>query len=128
MFIGYWPPEAMRDKFVERPDGKWLLTGDHGVCDTQGRIRFLWRNDDVIGSAGYRIGPAEIEDCLITHQAARVAGIVSKADQLRGAIMAAYVVLKDGHTPSDALADDIAGFVKSRFAAQKYRRVVRLMP
>lgn len=128
MFIGYWNnPEATREKFVEGPDGKWLLTGDQGVRDAQGRIRFLGRNDDVIGSAGYRIGPAEVEDCLLAHQAVRLAGVVAKPDHLRGTVVAAYVVLKDGYTASDALANDIATFVKSRLAAHEYPRAVRFI-
>ena len=128
MFLGYWNnPEATREKFVDGPRGKWLLTGDRGLRDGQGRLRFLGRDDDVIGSAGYRIGPAEIEDCLIAHPAVRLAGAVGKPDPLRGAVVAAYVVLKDGFQPSDALAADIAGFVKSRLAAHEYPRVVRFI-
>ncbi|MGY4425997.1 acyl-coenzyme A synthetase/AMP-(fatty) acid ligase [Bradyrhizobium sp. JR6.1] len=128
MFIGYWNnPDATCEKFVDGPDGKWLLTGDLGVRDAEGRLRFVGRNDDVIGSAGYRIGPAEVEDCLLAHQAVRLAGVVAKPDSLRGAVVAAYVVLKDGYTGSDALADDIAGFVKSRLAAHEYPRVVRFI-
>ncbi|TKV80147.1 AMP-dependent synthetase [Bradyrhizobium elkanii] len=128
MFIGYWQnPEATREKFVEGPDGKWLLTGDQASRDAEGRLRFVGRNDDVIGSAGYRIGPAEIEDCLLVHQAVRLAGVVAKPDPLRGAVVAAYVVLKDGYVGSDALADDIASFVKSRLAAHEYPRVVRFI-
>ncbi|MBB4363069.1 acetyl-CoA synthetase [Bradyrhizobium sp. CIR18] len=128
MFLGYWQNfEATREKFVEGPDGNWLLTGDQGVRDAEGRLRFVGRNDDVIGSAGYRIGPAEVEDCLLAHQAVRIAGVVAKPDPLRGAVVAAYVVLKDGYVGSDALADDIASFVKSRLAAHEYPRVVRFI-
>ncbi|MGY2811934.1 AMP-binding protein [Bradyrhizobium sp. USDA 4506] len=128
MFLGYWQnPEATREKFVEGPGGKWLLTGDLGVRDAEGRLHFVGRNDDVIGSAGYRIGPAEVEDCLLAHQAVRLAGVVARPDPLRGAVVAAYVVLKDGYVGSDALADDIANFVKSRLAAHEYPRVVRFI-
>ncbi|NYG45284.1 acetyl-CoA synthetase [Bradyrhizobium sp. IAR9] len=128
MFLGYWQNfEATREKFVEGPDGNWLLTGDQGVRDAEGRLRFVGRNDDVIGSAGYRIGPAEVEDCLLAHQAVRIAGVVAKPDPLRGGVVAAYVVLKDGYVGSDALADDIASFVKSRLAAHEYPRVVRFI-
>ncbi|MCC8968891.1 AMP-binding protein [Bradyrhizobium brasilense] len=128
MFLGYWQnPEATREKFVEGPDGKWLLTGDLGIRDAEGRLHFVGRNDDVIGSAGYRIGPAEVEDCLLAHQAVRLAGVVARPDPLRGAVVAAYVVLKDGYVGSDALADDIAQFVKSRLSAHEYPRVVRFI-
>lgn len=128
MFIGYWNnADATREKFVEGPDGKWLLTGDRGIRDRKGRLRFLGRDDDVIGSAGYRIGPAEIEDCLLAHRAVRLAGVVGKPDALRGTIVAAYVVLKDGYAPSDALAEEVANYVKSRLAAHEYPRVVRFI-
>ncbi|WFU31503.1 AMP-binding protein [Bradyrhizobium brasilense] len=128
MFIGYWQnPAATREKFIEGPDGKWLLTGDLGVRDAGGRLRFVGRADDVIGSAGYRIGPAEVEDCLLAHEAVRLAGVVARPDPLRGAVVAAYVVLKHGYVGSDALADDIANFVKSRLAAHEYPRVVRFI-
>lgn len=128
MFIGYWNnPDATRAKFVEGPGGKWLLTGDRGVRDVQGRLRFLGRDDDVIGSAGYRIGPAEVEDCLLAHPAVRLAGVVGKPDRLRGSVVAAYIVLKDGFSPSGLLADEIAGFVKARLAAHEYPRVVRFI-
>lgn len=128
MFIEYWKnPEATAQKFVEGPKGRWLLTGDRGVRDFEGRLRFVGRDDDVIGSAGYRIGPAEIEDCLLGHNAVRLAGVVGKPDEIRGAVVAAYVVLREGFTPSGALAEDIAGYVKARLAAHEYPRVVRFI-
>ncbi|MFC4351897.1 AMP-binding protein [Fodinicurvata halophila] len=128
MFLGYWNnPEATREKFVEGPRGKWLLTGDRGIRDAHGRIRFVGRHDDVISSAGYRIGPSEVEDCLLAHEAVRLAGVVGKPDPLRGSVVAAYVVLKDGFDPSETLAEDIAQFVKSRLAAHEYPRVVRFI-
>lgn len=128
MFLGYWNnPEATRKKFIEGPDGKWLLTGDRASKDNEGRIHFLGRDDDVIGSAGYRIGPSEIEDCLIAHEAIRFAGVVGKPDKLRGSVVAAYVTLSDGFSPTDKLAEDIAEFVKSRLAAHEYPRVVRFI-
>ncbi|RWI16760.1 AMP-binding protein [Mesorhizobium sp.] len=128
MFLGYWDnPKATADKFIEGPEGRWLLTGDQGVRDAEGRLRFLGRDDDIIGSGGYRIGPAEVEDCLLGHEAVRLAGVVAKPDEIRGAVVAAYIVLRDGFAPSKALADDIAQFVKSRLAAHEYPRVVRFI-
>ncbi|HEY2759289.1 MAG TPA: AMP-binding protein, partial [Pirellulales bacterium] len=128
MFIGYWNnPKATSEKFVDGPDGKWLITGDQGVRDAKGRLRFLGRNDDVINSAGYRIGPAEVEDCLLGHPAIRMAGVVAKPDQLRGSVVAAYVVLKDGYAPSEDLAGEIGKFVGSRLAAHEYPRAVRFI-
>ena len=81
----------------------------------------------MINSAGYRIGPAEVEDCLLGHPAVRFAGVVGKPDRLRGAVVAAYIVLRDGFSPSDTLADEVGAFVKRRLAAHEYPRSVRII-
>jgi len=128
MFLGYWNnPQATSAKFVAGPEHHWLLTGDRGTRDEMGRIRFVGRDDDVISSAGYRIGPAEIEDCLLAHEAVHLAGVVGKPDAVRGAVVAAYIVLKPGYAGSDSLAQDIALFVKARLAAHEYPRAVRFV-
>ena len=77
------------------------------MVDADGYVRFVGRDDDVITSAGYRIGPGEIEDCLIRHPAVALAAAVGKPDPLRTEIVKAFVVLKPGHAPSDALAAEI---------------------
>jgi acetyl-CoA synthetase len=93
MFLGYWNnPDATEKKFV----GDWMLTGDQGVMDEEGYVEFFGRDDDVITSSGYRIGPSEIEDCLISHPAVRLAAVVGKPDRLRTEIVKAYVVLAEG--------------------------------
>src|SRR5690349_649517 len=121
MFLEYWRnPEATQAKFA----GDWLLTGDTGLMDGEGWIRFIGRDDDVITSAGYRIGPGEIEDCLLGHPAVRLAGVVGKPDAERTEIVKAYIVLKDGVTPGEALAREIQQHVKSRLAAHEYPREV----
>ncbi|QFT29818.1 Acetyl-coenzyme A synthetase [Labrenzia sp. THAF82] len=121
MFLGYWNnPEATENKFA----GDWLLTGDTGLCDADGWLRFVGRDDDVITSSGYRIGPGEIEDCLLKHPAVAMAGVVGKPDAQRTEIVKAYVVLKNGVEPSDTLAKEIANFVKTRLAAHEYPREV----
>jgi acetyl-CoA synthetase len=121
MFLGYWNNDAATQaKFL----GDWLLTGDTGVREPDGYLRFVGRDDDVITSAGYRIGPGEIEDCLIRHPAVRMAGVVGKPDPLRTEIVKAYVVLKDGVVPSDALAAEIRDHVRTRLAAHEYPREV----
>ncbi|MEJ8562058.1 AMP-binding protein [Yoonia sp. GPGPB17] len=128
MFLTYWnKPEATADKFIEAVGAQWLLTGDKGCKTPTGRIRFIGRDDDVISSGGYRIGPAEIEDCLLTHPAVQLAGVVGKPDPIRGSIVAAYIQLADGHSGSDALATDIAAHVKSRLAAYEFPRAVRFI-
>jgi acetyl-CoA synthetase len=95
-----------------------------GVADEEGYVRFNGRTDDLITSAGYRIGPAEIEDCLIKHPAVALAAVIGKPDALRTEIVKAFVVLKEGHSPSDALAADIQSFVKQRLSAHEYPREV----
>ncbi len=121
MFLGYWAnEEATRAKFI----GDWLITGDQGAREPDGRIRFVGRDDDIINSSGYRIGPAEIEDCLMRHLAVEMAAAVGKPDAARGEIVKAYVVLKPGHAASDSLASELASHVKARLAAHEYPREV----
>ncbi|MEO1328280.1 MAG: acyl-CoA synthetase [Pseudomonadota bacterium] len=121
MFLEYWRnPAATAAKFA----GDWLLTGDLGVRSADGWIRFVGRDDDVITSAGYRIGPGEIEDCLLGHPAVQISGVVGKPDPERTEIVKAYVVLKDGVAPSDALGKEIQTWVRTRLAAHEYPREV----
>lgn len=121
MFLEYWrDPDATRDKFI----GDWLRTGDQGVMDEEGYVSFVGRDDDVITSAGFRIGPGEIEDCLIRHPAVALAAAVGKPDALRTEIVKAFIVLKNGYTASDSLASEIQGFVKTRLSAHEYPREV----
>ena len=121
MFLHYWQdPDATAQKFV----GDWMLTGDLGRQDAEGYIAFFGRDDDVITSSGYRIGPAEIEDCLVAHPAVRLAAAVGKPDALRTEIVKAYIVLADGFSPSDALAAEIADWVKQRLSMHEYPREV----
>ena len=124
MFLGYWNnPEATAEKFV----GDYLLTGDLGVRDEQGFIRFVGRNDDVITSAGYRIGPAPIEDCLIGHPAVRMAAVVGVPDEQRTEIVMAYVVLNDGFDGDEALVKALQAHVRTRLAAHEYPRAIRFV-
>ena len=128
MFLAYWNnPEATAAKFITIGADKWLLTGDKGCKTPSGRIRFIGRDDDIISSGGYRIGPAEIEDCLLGHPAVQLAGVVGEPDPIRGAVVAAYIQLAHGFEASDDLAKDIASHVKSRLAAYEFPRVVRFI-
>jgi acetyl-CoA synthetase len=121
MFLEYWGKgDATRDKFI----ADWMTTGDQGIVDDDGYVQFVGRDDDVITSAGYRIGPTEIEDCLIRHPAVALAAVVGKPDPVRTEIVKAFIVLKAGHAPSDALAVDIQGFVRTRLSAHEYPREV----
>jgi len=121
MFIEYWGrEEATREKFI----GDWMTTGDQGMVDEDGYIHFVGRDDDVITSSGYRIGPGEIEDCLIGHPSVALAAVVGKPDPVRTEIVKAFVVLKPGQTKSDALAVELQEFVKTRLAAHEYPREI----
>ncbi len=121
MFLEYWSkPQDTRNKFI----GDWMTTGDQGVMDEEGYVSFVGRDDDVITSAGFRIGPGEIEDCLIRHPAVALAAAVGKPDALRTEIVKAFIVLKKGYAASDALASEIQGFVKTRLSGHEYPREV----
>jgi acetyl-CoA synthetase len=121
MFLGYWEDdEATRRKFV----GDWMLTGDQCVVDQDGYFHFVGRDDDIINSAGYRVGPGEIEDCLVSHPAVRLAAAVGKPDPVRTEIVKAYVVLAEGFAPDDELRGQIRDHVKARLAANIYPREI----
>ncbi len=124
MFLEYWNnPEATAKKFI----GDWMTTGDQGVVDRDGYIHFFGRDDDVITSAGYRIGPGEIEDCLTGHHSVALAAAVGKPDALRTEIVKAYIVLKDGIAPSESLGDEIRSWVRERLSAHEYPREVEFV-
>ena len=123
MMLGYWNrPEATAAKFR----GDWMLTGDRGLREGD-YLRFLGRDDDVITSAGYRIGPSEIEDCLLTHPKVASAGVVGKPDPLRTEIVAAFVVPRAGVAADEALAEELRGWVRERAAAHAYPREIRFV-
>ncbi len=124
MFLRYWNrPEATAEKFR---DG-WLLTGDAGEMDGEGFVRFLGRADDVITSAGYRIGPSEIEDCLLRHPAVAAAAVFGVPDALRTEAVAAAVVLRAGEQGSGDLARALQDQVRGRLAAHCYPRHIRFV-
>ncbi|MEI5682447.1 MULTISPECIES: acyl-CoA synthetase [unclassified Mesorhizobium] len=124
MFLEYWrSPEATAKKFI----GDWMTTGDQGIEDEDGYFQFFGRDDDVITSAGFRIGPGEIEDCLTGHPAVALAAAVGKPDALRTEIVKAYVVLKDGFVGDAALGDEIKLWVRERLSAHEYPREVEFV-
>jgi acetyl-CoA synthetase len=121
MFFEYWKrPKATADKFI----GDWMTTGDLARQDEDGYVFFVGRDDDIITSSGYRIGPGEIEDCLLRHPAVSIGAAVGKPDALRTEIVKAFIVLKAGFEPSAALADDIRDFVRARLSAHEYPREI----
>lgn len=121
MFLRYWNnPSATEAKFA----GDWLLTGDRGKLDEDDYFHFVGRDDDVITSGGYRIGPGEIEDCLIKHPAISMAAVIGVPDPLRTERVKAFVVLKPEFHGSEDLTKEIQAFVKVRLAAHEYPREV----
>ena len=119
--LEYWGrPEATAARLR---DG-WIMTGDQAVRDRDGYIRFLGRDDDMISSAGYRIGPAEVEECLVRHPAVAEVAAVPAPDPLRGQVVKALVVLADGCEGSDELTAELQQQVKTQLAAYKYPRLV----
>ncbi|MBI2714278.1 MAG: AMP-binding protein, partial [Rhizobiales bacterium] len=124
VMLEYWRnPEATAKKFA----GDWLLTGDLGRIDEQGYVFFKSRDDDVITSGGYRIGPGEIEECLMRHPAVAMVGVVGVPDKVRTEIVKAFVQLRPEIVGTDSLKADLANFVKTRLAAHEYPREVEFV-
>ena len=123
-FLEYWKnPQATRDKFI----GDWACTGDQGKRDDDGYLWYQGRSDDVIKSAGYRIGPAEIETCLVKHPAVANAAVIGKPDAVRGSIVKAFIVLQPGNQPSDKLVEEIQNHVRGRLAPYEYPREIEFI-
>jgi acetyl-CoA synthetase len=121
MFLEYWQnPQATRDKFT----GEWLRTGDYGRKDENGHFWFGGRQDDIIESGGFRIGPGEVEACLMKHRAVALVGVIGVPDPVRGEIVKAFILPKAGVTPDKALEESIKEHVKRRLEAHAYPREV----
>ena len=119
--LGYWKnPDATAKKFA----GGFLLTGDLGMQDEDGYFWYVSREDDVITTAGYRVGPSEIEDTLLKHPAVANVAVVGIPDPIRTESIKAWIVLRPGFDAGGALARDIQDFVKTRLAAHEYPRAV----
>ena len=109
----------------EQPIRQWVVSFPYR--DADGYYWFMGRKDDVISSAGHRVGPGEIEDCLLKHPAVRQAAVVGSPDTLRGQRIKAFIVLAPGHAASDALVEDIQRSVRTRLAAHEYPRDVEFI-
>ncbi len=124
IFLGYWrQPEATAAKFA----GDWLLTGDLGRLDDDGYLTYLGREDDVINSAGYRIGPAEVEDCLAKHPAVALCAVIGVPDRMRGEVVKAFVVPRPGQVTNADLERSIQNFVRRQLAAHEYPRMIEFV-
>jgi acetyl-CoA synthetase len=120
--LEYWRnPEATAKKYL----GEFLLTGDLGIQDDDGYFWYVSREDDVITTAGYRVGPSEIEHTLMKHPAVAMSAVVGIPDPIRTESIKAWIVLRPGFTPGDALAREIQEFVKVQLAAHEYPRFVQ---
>lgn len=124
MMLEYWrQPEATAAKFI----GDWLVTGDTGACDDQGYFWFKGRDDDIISSGSYRIGPGDIEDCIIRHPAVLMVAVIGSPDPVRTEVVKAFILPRPGIAASDALAAEIQGFVRERLAAYQYPREIEFV-
>ena len=123
-FLGYWKNEASTyAKFT----GDWCRTGDLAVRDEDGYLWYQGRADDVFKAAGYRIGPSEIENCLVKHPAVANAAVVPKPDKERGALVKAYVVLAAGFTGTDALIAELQQHVRGKLAPYEYPKEIEFI-
>ena len=124
LFREYWKdPEKTESTFR----GDWYLTGDRAMKDEDGYFWFVGRDDDVILSSGYRIGPFEVESTLIEHKAVAESAVVASPDEKRGEIVKAFIILAPGYEPSDELAKEIQEFVKTSTAPYKYPREIEFV-
>ena len=123
-FLGYWNNErATRAKYT----GDWCRTGDQASADEDGYLWYQGRDDDMFKSAGYRIGPTEIENCLVKHPAVANCAVVPTPDETRGAVVKAFVMLSPGHPPSEPLKDSIRDHVKRFLAPYQQPREIEFI-
>lgn len=128
IMLGYWKdPERTAQCRLQGPDGVWFLTGDRAVEGADGWFGFFGRSDDVINSAGYRIGPLEVENALIEHPAVQECAVVPSPDEERGEVVKAFVVLRPGAYGTPDLARELQEFVKTLTAPYKYPRRVEFI-
>lgn len=127
-FLGYWKnDDATRAKFTGDPDDSWCRTGDTAVMDEDGYLWYQGRSDDVFKAAGYRIGPSEIENCLVKHAAVANAAVVPKPDAERGAVVKAYVVLAAGYEGTPQLVEALQQHVRGKLAPYEYPKEIEFI-
>jgi acetyl-CoA synthetase len=121
-FAGYWRAQSPNLR------GDWYLTGDTMMRDADGHFFFVGRSDDIITSAGYRIGPFDVESALIEHAAVAEVAVVGKPDPERTEIVKAFVVLRQGYAPSDTLTAELQQHVRTRLSAHAFPREIAFVP
>jgi len=120
----YWKsPRETKERFF----GHWMLTGDLVMKDEDDYFTFISRKDDVIISSGYRIGPVEVEDTIIKHEAVVEAGVIGVPDETRGEIVKAFITLRPGYEPTENLKIELQDFVKQRLAKHEYPREIEFI-
>ena len=124
LFLGYWGESGVPERMRR---GNWLCSGDLAVRDENGYFWYQGRNDDLIKSAGYRIGPNEVEDTLISHPYVAEAAVIGKPDKERGQVVMAYVRLMQGQEKSDEVRKMLQDHVKENLATYKYPRVIEFV-
>ena len=126
-FLEYFKnPEGTRKKFTG-PDNEWSRTGDEGRCDEDGYIWYQGRADDMFKAAGYRIGPSEIENCLVKHPAVMNAAVVPSPDETRGNVVKAFIVLTTGVNGDQALIDSLQQHVRKHLAPYEYPKAIEFI-
>ena len=128
LMLGYWnDPDLTEAQYVEIDGGRWFVTGDSVDADGEGYLFYFGRDDDVISSSGYRIGPQEVENALIEHPAVRESAVVGLPDRDRGQVVAAFVIAAPGFVPGEALAAELQEHVKRITAPYKYPRRIEFV-
>jgi len=129
MMLGYWrAPEKTEACFVTDAEGqRWYISGDLARKDDDGYFWYEGRSDDVINTAGYRVGPAEVESAVMAHPAVKDCAAVASPDAERGEVVKAFIVLHEGHAPGAELAREIQDFVKRETAPYKYPRRIEFI-
>lgn len=107
--------------------GRYYLTGDVVISHGDGSYSFTGRDDDIITTAGYRVGPADVESTLLEHSAVAESGVVGKPDAARGAIIKAYVVIKPQFDPTDELAEELKQLVRTRLSTHAFPREIEFV-
>lgn len=125
MMLGFWgEPERTAAAFIEKDGTRWFLTGDMVLRDDEGYFFYDGRADDIIGSAGYRIGPMEVENALMEHPAVLECAVVGSPDEERGEIVKAFIALRAPYTPGEELVRELQDHVKRSTAPYKYPRAI----
>ncbi|MEL6596751.1 MAG: AMP-binding protein [Pseudomonadota bacterium] len=125
IMLGYWDnPKKTRESFLDVDGATWFLTGDTASMDNEGYLFFGGRDDDLINSSGYRIGPMEVENALMEHEAVQECAVAASPDETRGEVVKAFVILKQGVAGDEALAKELQKFTKALTAPYKYPRKI----